>query len=104
MLFPRERDADDVGTAVLGDVGRHRAPTGADVENAVAGPDVQLGGDVAQLGDLGFLQRRVGIAEIGAGVVEALVEKEPVHLVRKVVVYLDIPAGAALAVGGREAA
>src|SRR5208283_6180916 len=58
-LLARKRDARDLSVADPREVERETAPAAADVENALAGLDEQLGGYVALLGELALVQRLV---------------------------------------------
>ena len=88
----REGDAGDVGAGDAGEVERHAAPAAADVEDAGAGADEELGGDQALLGELGLVERHVGVLEVGAGILHVAVEEEPVEPFVEVVVVRDVGA------------
>ena len=75
-----------------GEVERHAAPAAADVEDAGAGADEELGGDQALLGELGLVERHVGALEEGAGILHVAVEEEPVEPLVEVVVVGDVGA------------
>ena len=60
--------ARDLGVAGPREIERETAPAAADVENAMAGLDEQLGGYVALLGELALIQRLLRRLEIGAGI------------------------------------
>ena len=90
QLLLGQGDACDMNVEVLREVDRHAAPAAADVEHALAGLQVKLGGDMAKLVLLGFLDRVRGRAEIGAGIIHAAVEEEAVELIRQVVVMRHI--------------
>ena len=93
VLLAREGDAGDVGAGDAGEVERHAAPAAADVEDAGAGADEELGGDQALLGELGLVERHAGVFEEGAGILHVAVEKEPVEPFVEVVVMGDVGAG-----------
>ena len=92
VLLLGEGDAGDVGAGDAGEVERHAAPAAADVEDAGAGADEELGGDQALLGELGLVERHVGVLEEGAGILHVAVEEEPVEPLVEVVVVGDVGA------------
>ena len=92
VLLLGEGDAGDVGAGDAGEVERHAAPAAADVEDAGAGADEELGGDQALLGELGLVERHVGPLEVGAGILHVAVEEEAVEPLVEVVVVGDVGA------------
>ena len=68
VLLFRQRDADDLARRSFREIKPEPAPARADVEDAHAGPDVELGGEVALLGKLRLLERGLRRLEIGAGI------------------------------------
>jgi hypothetical protein len=102
LLF-RQRDAGDVGAAMLGEIKGKAAPAGADVEDALAGFDVKLGGDVALLGELRLVQRLPRPLKIGARILLVVVEKQVVEPPVEIVVMRDVAAGTALGIVLRNA-
>ena len=66
------------------------APTAADLQHAVAGPEVQLAADQVEFGLLGIAQI-VAAVPYRAGIRQRLVEKQPKELVPQVVVGVDVP-------------
>ena len=92
VLLLAEGDAGDVGAADPREVERHAAPAAADVEDARAGADQQLGGDQPLLGELRLVERHVGALEVGAGILHVAVEEEPVEPLVEVVVVRDVGA------------
>jgi hypothetical protein len=91
QLLARERDAADPASA--GDllcVDAKATPATADVEDAHAGLDRQLGEDVPLLDQLRLFQRHVRPLEIGAGVLPVLVKEEIVEAAVDVVVVRDV--------------
>ena len=102
VLLLGEGDAGDVGAADAREVERHAAPAAADVEDAGAGADEELGGDQALLGELGLVERHVGALEEGAGVLHVAVEEEPVEPLVEVVVVRDVGAGGLEADGAQD--
>ena len=90
VLLLAEGDAGDVGAADAGEVERHAAPAAADVEDAGAGADQELGGDQPLLGELGLVERHAGALEEGAGILHVAVEEEPVEPLVEVVVVGDV--------------
>ena len=76
VLLARQRHAGDAGFRHAGQIKRHAAPAAADVQHLHARPDMQLGGQVALLGQLGFGQGLAGIFEKGAGILPVAVEEQ----------------------------
>jgi len=72
------------------EVKRQVTPPAADVEHLQAGLQVELGGDQAQLVELGTLQAVGVIEEVGARVLHALVEKQGVEVVAEIVVMGNV--------------
>ena len=80
MLLFRQRDAGDVGAANFGEIKPKPAPAAADVEHAqimsiFVRPEPQLGGQMPLLGELGIVERLIGLLEIGAAVLPVGVEE-----------------------------
>jgi hypothetical protein len=90
VLVLAQRDALGAHAVVLGGEQEQAAPAGADVEEAVAFLQHQLGADVLELGGLRLRDRHRRIAEVGARVDPARVEPEGVEVVGDVVVELDL--------------
>ena len=90
QLFGRQRDAGDVGAGHLGEIEAKPAPARADVEHAVAAPDQELCGEMALLGELGVVERRVRRLEIGAAILLVGVEEERIEPPVEIVVVRDI--------------
>lgn len=78
------------------------APPAAYVEYPGARPEIELGGDVRLLRRLGRFQRHFGIGEVGAAILEILVEEEPVEVFRQVIVMRDVAARLADRIGARK--
>ena len=78
-LLLRQRDAGDLDVAVLGEIEAEPAPAGADVEHPLSRLERELGGDVALLGELRVLQRRDAVLEVGAGILQVVVEEERIE-------------------------
>jgi hypothetical protein len=76
---------------VAGEAERKPAPTASDVEHAQAGLEAQLGRDVRLLGGLSFFQAQVAALEVGAGVLQILVQEASVEVEPEVVVVMDVP-------------
>ena len=89
-LLAGKREADDVRVRPLRQVHREAAPAAADVEHPGAGRQAQLMADVFALGDLGRLQRHVGLAEVGAGVVHVPIEKGAEQRLVQIVVVAHV--------------
>jgi len=104
----RERDAHDADTVVLGCVDGEAAPAAADVEHALAFPEIELRADELELVPLGLLERLRAAREDRAAVRHRLVEEQGEEVVRDVVVVahgpcvtLDrVPAAAETELGG----
>ena len=78
----------DVGDAV--EIEREPAPAAADVEHPLARLEVQLGGDMGLLVELGLLEAVARIGEIAAAILQVGVEEEPVEVVAEVVMVGDV--------------
>ena len=90
-LFGRDIDADNTGAGLLGEVNGKAAPAGADLDHAHPRRQLQFGGGMKQLVALRLFQRVIrGIAEIAAGILHVLVEKETVQLGGKIVVMAGL--------------
>ena len=87
-----------------GEIERKVAPAAADIEHPESRLKAQLGSDQAQLVALGLLQRVAVAQEVGAGVLQALVQEQPVEIVAEVVVVRDVLLRPADRVGLLEAA
>src|SRR5712691_3567559 len=90
MLLLRQRDADDVRAAMLGEIERKPAPAAADFEHAPARRDQELRREVAFLGELGVIERLVAGLEIGAAVLPVGVEEQRIELAVEIVVVRDV--------------
>ncbi len=93
MLLRRERHAGDVHFGRGCEMERKAAPARSDVEHALARSQQELGRDMPHLPLLGLLQRVVGRRVVGAGILTAGVEEEPVEFVRQIVMVRDIGTG-----------
>ena len=63
------------------------APSGADLDHAHAGFEIQLCGGVNEFVVLCLFQRiALGIAKLGAGILHVVVEEEPIQFSRHIVV------------------
>lgn len=91
VLVVRERDARGRDAVVLRRPQQQRTPARADVQETLAGPQVELAADVVQLRFLGLGQRHLRIAEIGAGIDTPRIQPQAVEVVGDVVVELDLP-------------
>ena len=85
----RQRHAMADDAVVLRRIDQHRAPAAADVEQAFARLQPQLAADMVELVGLRLVDAVGEIREVAAAVDHALVEEEPVEIVRNVVVMLD---------------
>ena len=97
-LVRRQRDAEHVDVVMAVQIQSEPAPAAADVEHLHAGLEVQLGGDMRLLVELGLLEAVRGVAEIGAGILAVLVEEELVEPAGEIVGMLGVAARAALPV------
>ena len=104
QLSLRQGDAGDARAGDLRQIEREPAPAAADIEHPLPGPDQQLGGDVAALGELRIVERLVGRLEIGAAVLPVGIEKQRIEPVVEIVVMRDIVPGAAAPVELAQAA
>ncbi len=78
---------------MLGEVEPKPTPAGTDVENSLARLEVELGGEVALLRQLRFIEAFDAVLEVGAGVLHVLVEEERIEAAVEVVVRMDVAAG-----------
>ena len=90
VLLLRQRHAGDVDVLDRREIEREVAPARADIEHLEARLEAELCRDEAQLVALRLLERVGVVDEIGAGVLHALVEEEPVEVVAEVVVVRDV--------------
>ena len=88
-LPPRDRDADRGDAAVARGMKDHPAPPASHVEQAHAGPQVQLPADQLVLGGLSLLERHGRVGPYGARVSHRGAQDEPEERVRHVVVVCD---------------
>ena len=88
-LVLRQRDAHAPRAELLRRAHHERAPAAADVEQALAGLQLDLGEDVVDLLDLRGGEIFVAVLEVRARVDHVLVEPQLVELVRDIVVVLD---------------
>ncbi len=96
QLLGGQRYPLDVGAGPGGDGQRHAPPAAADVQHPLPGSEVELGGDVALLGRLRLLQSHVRPLEIGAGILQVLIEEPAIEVERQVVVVRNVaPCGRA---------
>ena len=100
LLLGGDGHANDLDAVVLGGVQGKRAPAAADVEEAHARREAELGADQVELVPLRVLERvrRVRRAEVGRRVGHLRLEDQRVELVGQVVVVADRTAVAQLAV------
>jgi hypothetical protein len=85
----RRRDADPAHAVALRGVQQQRAPAAADVQQPLAGRQLELGADQLELARLGCLQRLAGVREVRARIHQARAEQQPVEAVGEVVVMAD---------------
>ncbi|MNE07697.1 hypothetical protein D3C80_1003270 [compost metagenome] len=98
VLFGRQGDAGDSRSA-LGHRQAQAAPAAADVQRALSRRQQQLVDQPPLLGDLGLIQGRVRRLEEGAGILQVLVQKQPIEVDRQVIVVVDVAAGVQPVVG-----
>ena len=84
--------AEHVDARDLVQIKRHPAPAAADVEHALAGLEVELGGDMRLLVGLRLLEAVGRIGEVSAAVLQVVVEEERVEVVADVVMVGDVAA------------
>ena len=89
-LFLRQGDTGHVDAELAAQEQGHATPTGADVEQRLAGLQQKLGGDMALLLLLRLLERLLAGPEVGAGILPVAIEEEIVELVVEVVVVRDV--------------
>src|SRR5437868_6428899 len=75
-LLLADGDADGLDAVVLGRERDKPAPTAAEVDEALAGPEAQLTAYVIELALLGLVNRFRLVGEIAAGVLHVAVEKK----------------------------
>ena len=102
MVVELQRDPDHVDLGDLVEIERHSAPAAADVEDALARLEMQLGRDMRLLVRLRLFEAVGGIREIGAAVLHVGIEERLVQLVAQVVVMGDIAARSARVVAADE--
>ena len=94
-LLARQGHPEDFGAADAREIKRHAAPAAADVENRLARRNRELGGDMALLGLLRGVEPGERRLEIGAGILQVVVEEQPVEPRVEVVMMRGVGAGAA---------
>src|ERR1700674_3623766 len=90
MLLLGEGDAGHLDLSEPAEIERKIAPAAADIENAQARLKVELGGDQPELVHLRLLEALAVVEEIRAGILHALIEKQPVEIVAEIVVVGDV--------------
>ena len=91
VLLVRDRRRRHLHAVVAGRVDRQAAPAGADFQQVLAGPEVELAADHVELGQRGLLERRLRRRVDGARVGHGRVEKQREEVVAEVVVGGDVP-------------
>ena len=81
----------DARAVLAGSHGREAPPAAADLEHVIAGAELELLADAAELAQLGILERLVVALEERAGVRHRLVQEEREQVVAEVVVVFDVP-------------
>ena len=89
-LLSGERDAVHPRATPAGERKGHAAPAAADIQHPKSGPKQQLGCDVALLGRLGFFEGCALVFEVGAGILQVIVEEAAVEVDRQVIVMADV--------------
>ena len=90
VLLLRERHADDLDAAMLGEIEAQPTPTATDVEHALAWPQVQLGGQMPFLGKLRLVEAGDAVFPEGAGILQVGAEEERIEPAVEVVVGMDV--------------
>ena len=91
QLLGGQRDAGDARAVIARQGQCQAAPAAADIKHRqVRAGQAKLGGEVALLGRLRFLQRLVAAAEIGAGVLPVAIEEQAVQPATEVVVVRHV--------------
>ena len=86
-LFGGDVDRDDACAGSLGDVNGKGAPARPDFGDGHSRPETQFGSCPYQLVALGVLQRlMLRVCEEGAGIIEVIIEKQPIDIGGDVVV------------------
>ena len=88
LLAQRHPEHIDVGDAV--EIERGPAPAAADVEHALAGLEIELGGDMRLLVRLRLVEAVGGIGEVSAAVLAIVIEEQGIELVRQVVMMRHV--------------
>ena len=90
QLFFRQGNTGHLRAGHLRQIKAHAAPSAADVEHALIRLDQQLGGEVALLGELGVVERRIRRLEVRAAVLHVGVEEEAIEPPVEIVVTGDV--------------
>jgi hypothetical protein len=91
-LRGRDRDARDPGTELASGQNREHPPTAADLEQPVAGPELDQPGQVAALGELRRLEIRGAVLEQGRGIEHRRIEPGGEEVVTEIVMGADVAA------------
>ena len=81
-----------------GEIQGKSAPAATDVEYAVTSLQEEFRGDVALLGELGFIERLIWVLEVGAGILPIGIQEEIVETAIEIVVMSDVALSAAFGV------
>ena len=77
----------------LGEGESQPAPSAPDVQNLLPRFEQKFRGQVALLGELGALQGQAVLSEVGAGILEVLIEDSAIELDREILVVGHVAAG-----------
>ena len=89
-LLRRQGDAEHVDVGDPVQIQREPAPAAADVEHPLAGLQVDLGGEVGLLVELGLLQAVARVGEVAAAILHVGFHPEPVEVVADVIMVGDV--------------
>ena len=89
-LFLRQGHTEHVDTAGAVEIKRHPTPAAADVQHALAGFQVKLGGDMRLLVNLRLFQTVRRIGEVGAAILHVGIEEEPVEIIAEIIMMRDV--------------
>ena len=90
QLFLGQGDAGYVRPRDLVDVPRHATPAAADIEHALSRLEIELGGDMGELGLLRGIEAHRRIGEIGAGILAVGIEEQLVKPVVEIIMVGDV--------------
>jgi len=65
-------------------------PAATDIEATHGGFDLQFGDDVLFFMLLRFVEAGIGIGEISTGILQILIQKQPIQIIAEIVMSMDI--------------